>query len=194
MQVADSAILFGLNERANARPALTKRTKEVRMAERYFNDMSAKETAAYWEKVDRRGDDECWPWLGAKRKKGHGVFFVDGKVVCCTHAALFLDSRPRPSGKNNYALHSCDNPPCVNPAHLRWGTCGENLTEAYDRGLKPRDSGVRGERIGTSKLTEDEVRLILTSPLNGAAIGRMLGVAKTTVSDIRRGRRWQHIK
>jgi len=47
----------------------------------------------FWEKVDRRGDLECWPWLGVT-VKGYGIFWVDSKRraarahVCAVRALL----------------------------------------------------------------------------------------------------------
>lgn len=31
-------------------------------------------------------------------------------------------------------MHTCDNPSCINPLHLRLGTRGNNLKDAYDKG------------------------------------------------------------
>lgn len=99
----------------------------------------------FWEKVEKRGPDECWYWKGADRKAAYGQLRVDGKAVLATHLALLLDGRPRPAGLN--ALHSCDTPGCVNPAHLRWGTQKENSKDCFDRGRACIDGLAKGHAI-----------------------------------------------
>src|SRR5437899_1621435 len=59
--------------------------------------------------------DECVEWpFGTSG--GYGTFRLNGKRVEATHYALGMN---RPEGME--ALHSCDNPSCFNPQHLRWG-------------------------------------------------------------------------
>ena len=82
---------------------------------------------------DRRGAGECWLWLGAKRSAGHGQFRLD-KVTISAHAAsLILSGVPKPSA-GAHALHSCDNPSCVNPAHLFLGTPRDNMHDKINKG------------------------------------------------------------
>lgn len=87
----------------------------------------------FWSKVDRRGPDECWPWTAGRHTHGYGVFYLPGKVQVLAHRyALALEEPPPFDGA--HALHSCDNPPCVNPGHLHWGTHQDNMREAAERG------------------------------------------------------------
>lgn len=92
----------------------------------------------FWLRVDRRGSDECWPWTGAQSKAGYGMLGLPRnmrrgtKSVQATHIALGIAGVRRPS-VHAMALHSCDNPCCVNPAHLRWGDHADNAEDAVDR-------------------------------------------------------------
>lgn len=113
----------------------------------------------FWAKVDVRGPDECWPWLGAN-VQGYGQIGVQQKTVLATHVSLELDGRPRPPGA--YALHSCDTPSCCNPGHLRWGTQAENVADMISRGrgmhqTKP-ETLARGDRHGSRTKPESRAR------------------------------------
>ncbi|MGI4744934.1 MAG: hypothetical protein ACRYGI_11565 [Janthinobacterium lividum] len=98
---------------------------------------------SFYSKVDKRGPDECWPWKGAN-VNGYGTL-SDKRA---THIALELSGHPRPG--RLFALHSCDNPPCVNPAHLRWGTAADNSADCLSRGrhsLQQRTHCAKGHEL-----------------------------------------------
>jgi hypothetical protein len=81
-------------------------------------------------KVDR--SDECHIWTGSKSSQGYGYIGYKGKVlkshrVAATMAFGMFDQRL-------HVLHSCDNPPCVNPNHLWLGTNGENMRDRANKG------------------------------------------------------------
>lgn len=79
----------------------------------------------FWAKVDRRGDDECWPWL-ASTMEGYGYFderpFGTGRAH---RIAYMLLVGPIPAGLS--LDHLCRNRGCVNPAHLEPVTWQVNL-------------------------------------------------------------------
>lgn len=90
--------------------------------------------------VDRRGDDECWPWLGTRHNFGYGRFALNMEVrgrwvrTVGAHRASLIFLVGPPPADNSEALHRCDNPPCVNPAHLYWGTQADNVHDMLRRG------------------------------------------------------------
>jgi hypothetical protein len=81
----------------------------------------------FWAKVDRRGPDDCWIWLGAKISSGYGTIYFGGKVrIVLAHRVAFeLEVGPIPDGLE--LDHLCFERACVNPAHLEPVTKQENL-------------------------------------------------------------------
>ena len=148
----------------------------------------------FWTKVDKRGQDECWPWQGFCRPDGHGMFSYQQKLASSHAVALILSGFPKPEGK--MALHSCDNPPCCNPKHLRWGTSLDNVRDMHDRG---RLVTCPGEKNASAKLTEDIVLEIgRLSHLHGergaaAQLAREYGVCSSTIVSIWSGRSWSTV-
>jgi hypothetical protein len=110
----------------------------------------------FWEKVDRRGPDECWPWLASTDGKGYGSFRV-GKHQRAHRFAYELLIGPIPAGL--VIDHLCRNRACVNPAHMEPVTPLENQRRGIHGNSKkthcpqghPYDDGntyrYRGRRI-----------------------------------------------
>lgn len=130
----------------------------------------------------------CWEWPGGQSRGGYGCVTYQGRTTKAHHVALILDGRPRPDGL--FGLHSCDNPPCVNPAHLRWGTAAENTADALRRNRLTIDPEL------FSPLSSDDVLEIVqlrSRGLSHQAIANLFNVHRMTVSRIIAGETWSSV-
>lgn len=87
----------------------------------------------FWAHVEVRGDDECWPWTGERMKAGYGRFCPVGRRPVSTHRYSWRLANPD-APEPVMVRHSCDNPPCANPRHLRAGTALDNMRDKMKRG------------------------------------------------------------
>lgn len=175
-----------------------------------FN-LTEKDIARFWEKVDIRGEDECWPWMAARIGNGYGSFTIANKKrgglkVVASRISCYLAHGPCTQSWNK-TLHSCDNPPCCNPAHLRWGTQQHNVDDAVERNrhvLPPKNTPGRnvgkmpvGSAVYNQSLTEAQVREIwrlhLIGGMTTSQIAMAVGAKQHTVADVARGRSWRHL-
>lgn len=152
--------------------------------------------AGFWSKVDQSGD--CWLWGGARQSRnrygtgGYGTLIRHGRQVYAHRHAYELAVGPIPDGME--ILHQCDNPPCVNPAHLRVGTHAENMAEVRERG---RSRPAIGERSGSARLTEAAVREIRrVYGHDGASakdLAQRFGVHRESIYAVVLGKSWRHV-
>ena len=84
-----------------------------------------------WRRVAR--GEACWLWTGNTDAEGYGRIALENGLVRRTHqAAWIVTYGPIPPGL--HVLHECDNPPCVNPAHLWLGTHADNMADRDAKG------------------------------------------------------------
>jgi hypothetical protein len=86
----------------------------------------------FWLRVEKT--DGCWFWTGGKNRRGYGRISrsrAEGPILA-SRQALVLAGCPDPGPF--CALHHCDTPACVNPAHLFVGTKGDNIRDMYAKG------------------------------------------------------------
>ena len=143
----------------------------------------------FWNHVTILGSNDCWPWNGTRDPEwGYGGVRVEDRIERSHRVAFFLTHGYWPK----VCRHSCDNPPCCNPAHLLDGTHADNAADKVARG---RARGGFGEGHASAKLSCDKVLVIRSLVAKGQTqqeVAIQFGIIQTTVSKIARGKIWRH--
>lgn len=127
-------------------------------------------------KVTRTG---CWKWTGSLNDFGYGLLLIGGKQVRAHRYSYERANGKIPNGK--VLMHSCDNPPCVNPGHLSIGTRLQNNRDAASKRRTP--SGVRH---WACRLTEEQISIIRKScdSVKQNELARTFNVSQSAISRI----------
>ena len=137
----------------------------------------------FWRMVDTAGGpDKCWEWTGLRDRANYGIFTYHGVRRPAHELALsFSTGEAKQPGLET--CHSCDNPPCCNPTHLRFDTRLSNVAEMH----------ARGRARNGCKLTAEDVVLIRRRRAGGARqkdLAKAFGVTDGQISGIVRGIKW----
>jgi hypothetical protein len=143
----------------------------------------------FWKRV-KQGDG-CWLWLGSRDKNGYGRMRLNGRPELVTHIAWQLTYGALPKGQ--VILHVCDNPPCVNPDHLRIGTQQDNIADMHNK-ERARQGHALGVEHGLAKLNPDRVREIRASHETTLQLSKRLGIARATIDAVKKRQTWRHVE
>lgn len=155
--------------------------------------MAPEHVARFWAKADKSGGpNACWNWTACKDKDGYGFFRHQHKNLKAHRVAVALDGRD-PSGR--MVCHSCDNPSCVNPAHLWLGDNSQNQKDSVSKGRHHGWPVFRGESHGRAKVTAaqvEEIKLLyVPRRVTAAEVGKLYGLSERQVRKIANGHAWQ---
>lgn len=160
------------------------------------NPLFIKAVNEFWKHVKK--SDGCWLWTywqkgGSKRRYNYGFlnYGIGTKYIYAHRLSWMIHNPSRPIPKGMCVLHSCDNPRCVNPEHLRIGTQQENIADTISRNRQ-----AVGERVGGSKLSRREVLAIARVYSNGRSsrsVAMEFGVSHHTVLSIKHRTSWKHV-
>lgn len=131
----------------------------------------------------------CYLWLACANKQGYGKLNGQKWGEQLAHRAAYRAVHGSiPEGM--CVCHKCDNPGCVNPAHL---FVGNSLDNSDDKHRKGRANMPVGSRHGQSRLTEEDAAQIRADSRSGPELSAEYGVSRTTISLIKRGIAWRHV-
>lgn len=151
-----------------------------------------KQIRRFWSKV-KRAVAGCWFWQAGIQSAGYGCITLNGKQLCAHRVAYMLATgKDIPAGL--WVLHSCDNPACCNPAHLRLGTHADNMRDMARRG-RGRGGAPCGERNGNARHADTFIYRVISdhraSGRSARATARQWGLALSTLCQWLRGNRRQ---
>jgi hypothetical protein len=133
----------------------------------------------------------CWIWTGNKPDGRYGHFSVDGKTTKA-HRWIYEQFYCQLADAE-IVRHKCDNPPCVNPAHLQCGSFSDNTRDAIERGRWPDR---QGEKHPLARLSESDVLTIRRRAACGETQNTLAieyGLSRQHIGKIVRRENWRHV-
>lgn len=149
-------------------------------------------TLAFFMERVNVSESGCWVWARRTDRDGYGLLCVKRKGVRTTWKAHRL-SVLLYTGNLDESLnvcHHCDNPPCVNPAHLYQGTTAQNVADKVSRG-RHKFPIMPGALNPNTKLTEHDVLTIRASTLPVRELADIYNVSSNHVARIQKGLAWK---
>lgn len=150
----------------------------------------------FWPKVLCMLGTQCWEWQGARTPVGYGRVNSGGRgqTLVSSRASWELTYGAIPVGMQ--VCHRCDNPPCVNPAHLFLGTDLDNRRDMMAKGRENRTARVIGVQQSKAKCTDEsvvEMRAAWAAGESKRSLARRYALSRKTVASILSHHTWKHV-
>jgi HNH endonuclease len=172
-------------------PADTNPCKSMSNAIKPIPPLTEKDKFRFYQKVSAEPDaNGCLNWIGGKDPEGRGQFKIREKQFRAPRIAYYLAAGNLSS--DVMVLHSCDNPSCCNPDHLRTGSQFENMADVTRRKRWKR-AGTSNGRCRLDEAKVREIRALRKGGMTLTSIGQKFGITFSTVHSICIGKLWKHI-
>ena len=141
----------------------------------------------FWSKIDVSTPDACWEWKAGKSPMGYGRYRLPERAVFAHRYAYELVHGPIPDGL--FACHRCDNPGCVNPAHIFLGTHDDNMRDMVSKGRHTAGDKNASRKVSAIEVTQIRARRDAGETLK--AIGDSYGITRQAVHLIVTRQTWR---
>ena len=135
-------------------------------------------------------ESECWIFQGTLTKYGYGVI-PDGYKQHAAHR-LSYEIHKGSIPKGLLVIHSCDQPSCINPDHLRIGTQKDNMTDMVKRGRSPHSKLRERDVIEMRRLWKDRHQPF--KKVTQQELATLFGVCQATVHTVVTRQSWCHLE
>jgi len=144
----------------------------------------------FWKRVEKT--DDCWIWTGYTGSRSYGIIRIGSDRQMAHRFSYEMHIGEIPPGR--LVMHSCDNPRCVNPAHLSLGTHATNHADKSTKGRVINGAmtgAIRRSPTSLNPRLSDEKRskirrLFCDEGMTQTAVATALGVSQNMVSRVLR--------
>lgn len=147
-----------------------------------------------WSKVDKRNEDECWNWLGYKNEDGYGrvqineySYYAHRVIFNLVNPGIIELNAPKSYDETGFLLHTCDNPPCCNPKHLRACTHAENMADKVAKNRQNKFPTDTGPRCKLTMQQAREARKLRKEGIPTRELARRFGISLPSMKTLIRG-------
>ena len=149
---------------------------------------------AFIDQIEVGQPTECWNWTG-HISGNYGVIRLRN-VAYPAHRIAWMAHYQQDLSATDVIMHTCDNPKCCNPAHLRKGTAADNVRDMYNKGRQPQytkrqlqnmrvqSSITKGHKVLTLEEAKNVRALYNSGRYTQSMLAQAYGVARSTISRI----------
>lgn len=137
----------------------------------------------------------CWEWQRSKNHSGYGSTRYNHKYMLAHRLSYLLFKGELKEGL--YVCHKCDNPGCVNPAHLFLGTPKENMDDCFKKGRHTNRFN-KGDKPDNRLLDDKKAARIMlyivdNPEASGAEIARKFKVPRYVIYGMKKGKAYYNV-